>query len=71
MALDCENKALTLLVRSDHRHKVQAPLTDVDKLQNVTGDAVVRWLSETSEKATHHEDKRKLIWLHAYLGKRC
>ena len=31
-------------------------------------DAVVRWLSETSEKATHHEDKRKLIWLHSFLG---
>ena len=31
-------------------------------------DAVVRWLSETSEKATHLEDKRKLIWLHSFLG---
>ncbi len=31
-------------------------------------DAVVRWLEETSEKATHEEDKRKLIWLHAHLG---
>lgn len=31
-------------------------------------DAVIRWLSETSEKATHEEDKRKLLWLHAYLG---
>lgn len=31
-------------------------------------DAVVRWLSETSEKATHDEDKRKLVWLHKFLG---
>lgn len=31
-------------------------------------EAVVRWLEETSEKATHHEDKRKLIWLDTYLG---
>jgi len=31
-------------------------------------DAVIRWISETSEKATHEEDKRKLLWLHAYLG---
>ena len=31
-------------------------------------DAVVRWLSETSEKATHDEDRRKLIWLHPFLG---
>ncbi|ASV97580.1 integrase [Paraburkholderia aromaticivorans] len=31
-------------------------------------EAVVRWLEETSEKATHKEDKRKLVWLHAYLG---
>lgn len=29
---------------------------------------MVRWLAETSEKTTHNEDKRKLIWLHAYLG---
>ncbi len=31
-------------------------------------DAVVRWLEETSEKATHNEDKRKFIWLDTYLG---
>lgn len=31
-------------------------------------EAVVRWLEETSEKATHHEDKRKLIWLDGFLG---
>ncbi len=33
-------------------------------------EAVVRWLEETSEKATHEEDRRKLIWLDAYLGER-
>ncbi len=31
-------------------------------------DAVVRWISETSEKATHDEDRRKLVWLHTFLG---
>ena len=31
-------------------------------------EAVVRWLEETSEKATHQEDKKKLAWLHSYLG---
>jgi integrase len=31
-------------------------------------EAVVRWLTETSDKATHHEDKKKLIWLNPYLG---
>lgn len=31
-------------------------------------EAVVRWLEETSEKATHEEDKRKLLWLDTYLG---
>jgi integrase len=31
-------------------------------------EAVVRWLEETSEKATHKEDKKKLIWLHPLLG---
>lgn len=31
-------------------------------------EAVVRWTAETSDKATHHEDKKKLIWLHQFLG---
>jgi integrase len=31
-------------------------------------EAVVRWLEETSEKATHKEDKKKLVWLHVHLG---
>jgi integrase len=31
-------------------------------------EAVVKWLLETSDKATHGEDKQKLAWLHAYLG---
>jgi len=31
-------------------------------------EAVVRWLNETSDKATHNEDKSKLAWLHDYLG---
>jgi integrase len=31
-------------------------------------EAVVRWLEETSEKATHQEDRKKLIWLHVHLG---
>lgn len=30
--------------------------------------AVVRWLEETSDKATHEEDRRKLKWLDSYLG---
>lgn len=33
-------------------------------------EAVVRWLAETSEKATHKHDKAKLAWLHPYLGER-
>jgi integrase len=31
-------------------------------------EAVVRWINETSDKATHGEDKSKLHWLHDYLG---
>jgi integrase len=31
-------------------------------------EGVVRWLIETSDKATHLEDKRKLAWMHDYLG---
>ncbi len=32
-------------------------------------EAVVRWLTETSDKATHKEDIRKLAWMDQYLGK--
>lgn len=32
-------------------------------------EAVVRWLVETSDKATHKEDIRKLAWMDQYLGK--
>lgn len=31
-------------------------------------EAVLRWLEETSDKATHQEDIRKLKWLDKYLG---
>lgn len=31
-------------------------------------EAVVRWLNETSDKATHKEDIRKLAWMDQYLG---
>lgn len=31
-------------------------------------EAVVRWLNETSDKATHNEDKSKLAWLNTHLG---
>ena len=31
-------------------------------------EAVIRWLNETSDKATHNEDKSKLIWLDNYLS---
>lgn len=31
-------------------------------------EATVRWLLETSKKATHGEDKSKLAWLDPYLG---
>ena len=33
-------------------------------------EAVVRWIAETSDKATHKEDVKKLQWLHAFLGDR-
>ncbi len=38
------------------------------KAQHSWQEAVVRWLNETSDKATHGEDKSKLYWLHDYLG---
>jgi integrase len=52
--------------------KLKASLWDQERLgikpQRSWREAVVRWLEETSEKATHQEDKKKLVWLHVYLG---
>lgn len=52
--------------------KLKASLWDQERLgikpERSWREAVVRWLEETSEKATHQEDKRKLLWLHPYLG---
>ena len=38
------------------------------KAQHSWCEAVVRWLNETCDKATHSEDKKKLVWLDTYLG---
>lgn len=52
--------------------KLKASLWDQERLglkpSRSWREAVVRWLEETSEKATHKEDVKKLAWLHAYLG---
>lgn len=52
--------------------KLKASLWDQERLgikpRHSWREAVVRWLEETSEKATHEEDKRKLAWLHPFLG---
>jgi hypothetical protein len=52
--------------------KLKASLWDQERLgikpSRSWREAVVRWLEETSEKATHKEDKKKLIWLHPFLG---
>jgi integrase len=38
------------------------------KPQHSWQEAVVRWLNETSDKRTHHEDVKKLKWLDPFLG---
>jgi integrase len=52
--------------------KLKASLWDQERLgikpKRTWREAVVRWLEETSEKATHREDKKKLVWLHGFLG---
>lgn len=52
--------------------KLKASLWDQERLgikpARSWREAVVRWLEETSEKATHKEDKKKLVWLHVHLG---
>jgi len=52
--------------------KLKASLWDQERLgikpKHSWREAVVRWLDETAEKATHEEDRRKLFWLHPFLG---
>ena len=60
-------------VKAEEYHdKLKASLWDQERLgikpQHSWREAVVRWLEETSEKATHKEDRKKLVWLHHFLG---
>lgn len=56
----------------EYHDKLKAALWDQERLgvkpKRSWREAVVRWLEETSEKATHEEDKKKLAWLHRYVG---
>jgi len=68
-----ESSGTTDKVKAQELHdKLKASLWDQERLgikpKRSWREAVVRWLEETSEKATHKEDKKKLIWLHTYLG---
>ena len=56
----------------EYHDKLKAALWDRERLgvkpKRSWREAVVRWLEETSDKATHKEDKKKLLWLHSHLG---
>lgn len=60
------------LKAQEYHDKLKASLWDQERLgikpQRSWREAVVRWLEETSDKATHQEDKKKLLWLHPFLG---
>jgi integrase len=56
----------------EYHDKLKAVLWDRERLgikpKRSWREAVVRWLEETSTKASHSDDKAKLVWLHDYLG---
>jgi integrase len=56
----------------EYHDKLKASLWEQERLgikpKRSWREAVVRWLDETSDKATHKEDKKKLVWLHGFLG---
>ncbi len=59
-------------VKAEQFHdRLKASLWDLDRLgtkpSHAWNDAVVRWLHETSHKATHQHDVEKLRWLDSYL----
>jgi len=57
---------------TEYHDKLKASLWDQQRLgikpSRTWKEAVVRWLAETSDKATHREDIRKFRWLDTYLG---
>jgi integrase len=56
----------------EYHDKLKASLWEQERLgvkpKRSWREAVVRWLAETSGKATHDRDKQKLAWLHPFLG---
>ena len=57
----------------EYHDKLKASLWEKQRLgvkpRSAWKEAFVRWLAETSEKATHDGDIKKLRWLDAFLGK--
>jgi integrase len=57
----------------EYHDKLKASLWEQQRLgvkpRRSWKEAVVRWLAETSDKATHDGDIKKLRWLDAFLGK--
>lgn len=57
----------------EYHDKLKASLWEQQRLgvkpRRAWKEAVVRWLAETSDKATHDADIKKLRWLDAFLGK--
>lgn len=56
----------------EYHDKLKAEMWEQGRLgikpKHAWKEAVIRWLLETSDKATHNEDIRKLAWMDAYLG---
>ena len=63
-----ENKAQA----QEYHDKLKTSLWEQQRLgikpRRAWKEAVVRWLAETAEKATHQEDIKKLRWLDPFLG---
>ena len=62
------------LKAQEYHDKLKASLWEQSRLgvkpQRSWQEAVLRWITETSDKRTHREDLVKLKWLHTYLGRR-
>ena len=56
----------------EYHDKLKASLWEQQRLgvkpRRAWKEAVIRWLAETSEKVTHHQDIGKLRWLDRFLG---
>lgn len=71
-SIQCSSQSEDKIQAQEFHDKLKVTLWEQERLgikaRHSWKQAVIRWVSETSDKATHHEDISKLNWLDKFLG---